>query len=175
MPIHCSSKAAPPTSDLKTHFWAASKRVMDRFYLLHCLSKLLILLMLFEKNERKSAYPPGGGNPWGVSFCTTSGAGSGSQCRPGSCLARKFPARLSDQPKLSGPGEPQPQGAKFVGVQGSYPSDCGLAGVGGVGGVDHGILVKSKKSSRSGCAASRAVRCAELPMKRFSTNLMMAV
>ena len=61
------------------------------------------------------------------------------------------------------------------GVQVLTPSDSALAGVGGVGGVAQGILVKSKKSSRFGCAASLAVKCAELPIKRFSTNLMIAV
>lgn len=48
-------------------------------------------------------------------------------------------------------------------------------GVGGVGGVAQGTPVKSKKSSRLGWAASRLVRSAEGPMKRFSTNLMIAV
>ena len=43
------------------------------------------------------------------------------------------------------------------------------------GGVAHGMLVKSKKSNKSGCAASRFVKCADGPMKRFSTNLIMAV
>ena len=52
---------------------------------------------------------------------------------------------------------------------------AGVTGAGGVGGVAHGTLLKSKNSSRSGCAASRAVRCAELPMNRFSTNLITAV
>lgn len=51
----------------------------------------------------------------------------------------------------------------------------GDVGVGGVGGVAQGTFVKSKKSNKSGCAASRLVRCALAPMKRFSTNLMMAV
>ncbi len=50
-----------------------------------------------------------------------------------------------------------------------------VTGVGGVGGVAQGTLLKSKKSSRSGCTASRAVRCALGPMKRFSTNLITAV
>ena len=58
---------------------------------------------------------------------------------------------------------------------GSYPSDSDVTGVGGVGGVAQGTLVKSKNSSRFGCAASRAVKCAALPIKRFSTNLMIAV
>ncbi len=48
-------------------------------------------------------------------------------------------------------------------------------GVGGVGGVAHGTVVKSKKSRRFGWAASRAVRCAAGPMNRFSTNLSIAV
>ena len=60
----------------------------------------------------------------------------------------------------------------LAGVQLDPPS---VKGAGGLGGVAHGSLVKSKKSSRLGCAASRAVRCAELPMNRFSTNLMTAV
>src|SRR5215469_254409 len=51
----------------------------------------------------------------------------------------------------------------------------GGLGAGGVGGFDHGTLVKSKKSIRSGWAASRLVRWADEPMKRFSTNLMTAV
>ena len=50
-----------------------------------------------------------------------------------------------------------------------------VTAAGGEGGVAHGVLTKSKKSKRFGCAASRAVRCAEGPMKRFSTNFMMAV
>ena len=51
----------------------------------------------------------------------------------------------------------------------------GATGVGGVGGVNQGEFVKSKKLSRSGCAASRFVRCAPELMKRFSTNFMIAV
>jgi len=47
--------------------------------------------------------------------------------------------------------------------------------VGGVGGVAHGMLVKSKYSSRLGCAASRFVKCALGPINRFSTNLRTAV
>lgn len=62
-----------------------------------------------------------------------------------------------------------------MGVHGSYPSDWADTGAGGVGGVSHGILVKSKNSNKFGCAASRAVRWAELPINRFSTNLMIAV
>ena len=50
-----------------------------------------------------------------------------------------------------------------------------VTGAGGVGGVAQGMLVKSKKSSKLGWAASRAVRCAVLPIKRFSTNLITAV
>ena len=43
-----------------------------------------------------------------------------------------------------------------------------------LGGFAQGTLLKSKKSSKSGCAASRAVK--ETPFKkRVSTNLMMAV
>jgi len=49
------------------------------------------------------------------------------------------------------------------------------AGVGGAGGVDHGTALKSKNSSRFGCAASRLVKCAEGLMKRLSTNLITAV
>lgn len=60
-------------------------------------------------------------------------------------------------------------------LHGSYPSDSAVTGLGGVGGVAHGTLVKSKNSSRLGCAASRAVRCVELPINRFSTNLITAV
>ena len=63
----------------------------------------------------------------------------------------------------------------LAGVQGSDPSDWAVTGAGGVGGVAHGAPVKSKKSSKSGCAASWAVRCAELPIKRLSTNLITAV
>lgn len=63
-------------------------------------------------------------------------------------------------------------GPMLAGVQLAPPS---VYGVGGLGGVAQGTLVKSKKSSRFGCAASRAVRCAELPMNRFSTNLITAV
>jgi hypothetical protein len=66
-------------------------------------------------------------------------------------------------------------GAKFAGLQGLYPSVCSVTGAGGDGGVAHGTLLKSKNSSRSGWAASRAVRCAELPMNRLSTNLITAV
>jgi hypothetical protein len=49
------------------------------------------------------------------------------------------------------------------------------AGTGGAGGVDHGTALKSKNSSRFGCAASRLVKCAEELMKRLSTNLITAV
>ena len=63
----------------------------------------------------------------------------------------------------------------LAGVHGLYPSEVGLTGVGGLGGVDHGIFAKSKNSSRFDCAASRAVRLVELPMNRFSTNLITAV
>ncbi len=48
-------------------------------------------------------------------------------------------------------------------------------GAGGVGGVAHGTALKSKNSSRFGCAASRFVRCAEELMNRLSTNLITAV
>ena len=44
-----------------------------------------------------------------------------------------------------------------------------------VGGVAHGTALKSKKSSKSGCAASRLVKCAVGPTNRFSTNLIIAV
>ena len=40
-----------------------------------------------------------------------------------------------------------------------------------MGGVNHGTLVKSKNSSRSGCAASRAVKCAELADKSVLDKL----
>jgi len=53
---------------------------------------------------------------------------------------------------------PKAYGPKLSGVHGSDPKDCAVIGAGGVGGVAHGTLLKSKKSSRSGCAASRAVR-----------------
>ena len=56
-----------------------------------------------------------------------------------------------------------PDGAKLVGVHGS-PDEPGDIGEGGLGGVDHGAELKSKNSSMFGCAESRAVRCAELPM-----------
>ena len=49
-------------------------------------------------------------------------------------------------------------GAKFVGVQGVLANALSETGTGGVGGVAHGTLLKSKKSSRFGCAASRAVK-----------------
>ena len=49
-------------------------------------------------------------------------------------------------------------GPKLVGVHGSYPRVDGVAGVGGLGGVAHGIFEKSKNSSRFDCAASLAVR-----------------
>ena len=68
-----------------------------------------------------------------------------------------------------------PHGPMLDGVQGLYPRDEAVTGAGGLGGAAQGVLLKSKNSSRSGCAASRAVRCAALPMNRFSTNLMMAV
>jgi hypothetical protein len=55
------------------------------------------------------------------------------------------------------------------------PTEVFEAGVGGVGGVDHGTALKSKNYSRFGCAASRFVRCAEGLMKRLSTNLITAV
>jgi hypothetical protein len=63
----------------------------------------------------------------------------------------------------------------LVGVHGLYPSEVGLTGVGGVGGVAHGVFAKSKNSSRFDCTASRAVRWVELPINRFSTNLITAV
>src|SRR6185503_3841285 len=66
-------------------------------------------------------------------------------------------------------------GAKLSGVHGLVGNESELNGVGGLGGVSHGTLLKSKNSSRFGCAASRAVRCAPFPMKRSSTNLMTAV
>jgi hypothetical protein len=50
-----------------------------------------------------------------------------------------------------------------------------VTGAGGAGGAAQGVLVKSKKSSRFGWDASRAVRCTVLPIKRFSTNLITAV
>lgn len=55
------------------------------------------------------------------------------------------------------------------------PTTGGTGMLDAAGGVIHGMLVKSKKSNKSGCAASRFVRCADGPMKRFSTNLMIAV
>ena len=66
-------------------------------------------------------------------------------------------------------------GAKLVGVHGLVANDPELTGVGGLGGVIHGTLLKSKNSSRFGCAASRAVRCAPFPTNRSSTNLITAV
>lgn len=66
-------------------------------------------------------------------------------------------------------------GPRLAGVQGSWFRDCAVTGAGGAGGVDHGTFVKSKNSRRLGCAASRGVKCAEAPMKRFSTNLITAV
>ena len=51
----------------------------------------------------------------------------------------------------------------------------GSWGVGRLGGVAHGTPVKSTKSSKLGCAASRAVKWAEGPINRFSANLMTAV
>ena len=83
-----------------------------------------------------------------------------------------MPTRSSDEPLIV---TIDLYGPRFVGVHGSDPRLSFDTGVGGVGGVSQGILLKSKKSSRFGCAASRAVRCAEGPMKRFSTNLMTAV
>lgn len=55
------------------------------------------------------------------------------------------------------------------------PTAGGTGTLDAAGGVFHGMLVKSKKSNKSGCAASRFVRCADAPMKRVSTNLMTAV
>ena len=46
-------------------------------------------------------------------------------------------------------------GAKLDGVHVELASDVEV-GAGGVGGVAHGMLVKSKNSSISGCAASRS-------------------
>ena len=64
----------------------------------------------------------------------------------------------------------------LAGVHGLYPSEVGLTGVGILGGgVAHGIFAKSKNSSRFDCTASRAVRWVELPINRFSTNLITAV
>jgi len=63
----------------------------------------------------------------------------------------------------------------LAGRHGLYPSDEVEAGVGGLGGVDHGTALKSKNSSRLGCAASRFVKCAEELMNRLSTNLITAV
>lgn len=61
------------------------------------------------------------------------------------------------------------------GVQVLRPRVELVAGTGGVGGVAQGVPLKSKKSSRLGCAASREVRYFPFPMKRSSTNLMIAV
>jgi hypothetical protein len=49
-------------------------------------------------------------------------------------------------------------GPRLVASQGSLPSVAGVTGAGGVGGVAQGTALKSKNSSRFGCAASRAVR-----------------
>src|ERR1700722_550460 len=62
-------------------------------------------------------------------------------------------------------------GPRFVGVHDVVE----VNGAGGEGGVAQGTALKSKNSSRLGCAASRGVNWAELPIKRFSTNLMTAV
>jgi hypothetical protein len=48
-------------------------------------------------------------------------------------------------------------GPMSAGVQEVVPGGS-VYGAGGVGGVAHGMLVKSKNSTRSGCAASRLVR-----------------
>src|SRR5580658_6499053 len=72
-------------------------------------------------------------------------------------------------------GRTGPYGPMLLGVHGLYPRDSAVTGIGGVGAVAHGMFVKSKNSSRLGCAASRAVRCAVLPINRFSTNLITAV
>ena len=66
-------------------------------------------------------------------------------------------------------------GPMLSGRHGLKPSDVAVAGEGGVGGVPYGTALKSKNSSRFGCAASRFVRCAEELMKRLSTNLITAV
>ena len=50
-----------------------------------------------------------------------------------------------------------------------------LFGAGGAGGVAQGMPLKSKKSSRFGWAASRAVRLGFPGMNRSSTNLITAV
>ena len=55
------------------------------------------------------------------------------------------------------------------------PTAGGTGTLEGAGGVSHGMLVKSKKSKRFGCALSRLVRWAVGLMKRLSTNLMTAV
>src|SRR6266702_1536112 len=81
--------------------------------------------------------------------------------------------RSSDPPRILQPLSDH--GPSAAGVHGSYPRDWAVTGLGGFGGVAHGTLVKSKNSNRLDCAASRAVRCADGPMKRFSTNLMIAV
>ena len=62
-------------------------------------------------------------------------------------------------------------GPMFVGVHDVVE----VKGAGGEGGVAQGTALKSKKSSRLGCAASRGVKWAELPRNRFSTNLIIAV
>ena len=49
------------------------------------------------------------------------------------------------------------------------------AGDGGDGGLAQGTALKSKKSSRFGWAASRAVRFAFGPINLLSTNLIIAV
>jgi hypothetical protein len=55
------------------------------------------------------------------------------------------------------------------------PTEGGTGMLDAAGGIFHGMLVKSKKSNKSGCAASRLVRCTDGPMNRLSTNLMIAV
>ena len=66
--------------------------------------------------------------------------------------------RFRDQP---GARHAEAHGREACRGAGIVAQRLGVTGAGGVGGVAQGILVKSKKSSRLGCAASRAVRCAE--------------
>ena len=86
-------------------------------------------------------------------------------------VLRELPSRLTCDAKLEILLRHRNYGPMLFGVQVLLE----LYGVGGVGGVAQGTLVKSKKSSRLGWAASRAVRLGSPGIKRFSTNLITAV
>ena len=70
--------------------------------------------------------------------------------------------RAAETHSICRPESAQILGAHLRGGAWIVPQRLRRDGAGGVGGVSHGMLLKSKKSSRLGCAASLAVKWAEL-------------